>query len=351
MKKLLSLFLILIALSSFAQDKIPQILSMKDRAATIDRLLLDKVETTLPELMRREGIDMWVVMAREYNEDPVIRTLLPATWLAARRRTILVMYDQGADKGIECMAVARYDVGEVFKKSWDKEKEPDQWKRLIEIIEERNPSKIGINKSVYFAQADGLTATEYEAFMENLPKKYHEKVASAEPLAVGWLETRTPAEMAVYQQIVKIAHEIIAEGFSDRVIQPGVTTTDDVVWWYRDRIRELKLITWFHPSVSIQRADAKEFDHVKTFSNGFKNDNVIMPGDLLHVDFGITYLRLNTDTQQHAYILRPGEKDAPEYLKQALRNGNRLQDIFTGNFKEGKNWEPGAGGVKENGDR
>ncbi|OAN64691.1 Xaa-Pro aminopeptidase [Balneola sp. EhC07] len=337
MKKLGFLFLILLFLipNSFAQNGYPEILSMKERAEVIDGLLEDKIQTVLPDLMRRTGIDMWVVVSREYNEDPVIETLLPATWLAARRRTILVMYDQGEGKGVETLAVARYDVGTTFKKAWDKEKEPDQWKRLKEIIEERNPKKIGVNQSDDWGLADGIVATDLQEMKSAIGKKYSERIVSAEKLAVGWLETRSAKEMTIYPQIVRIAHKIIEQGFSDEVIQPGVTTTNDIVWWFREKIRELKLITWFHPSVSIQRADPESFDHLRSFSSRPDN-NVIMPGDLLHVDFGITYLRLNTDTQQHAYILRPGETEVPEYLNKAFDNGNRLQDIFTNNFKEGR---------------
>lgn len=337
MKKLGFLFLILLFLipDLSAQNGYPEILSMKERAEVIDDLLEDKIQTVLPDLMRRTGIDMWVVVSREYNEDPVIKTLLPATWLAARRRTILVMYDQGEGKGVETLAVARYDVGKTFKKAWDKEKEPDQWNRLKQIIEERNPKTIGVNQSDDWGLADGIVATDLQEMKSAIGKKYSDRIVSAEKLAVGWLETRSAKEMTIYPQIVRIAHKIIAQGFSDEVIQPGVTTTEDVVWWFREKIRELKLITWFHPSVSIQRADPESFDHLRSFSSRPDN-NVIMPGDLLHVDFGIKYLRLNTDTQQHAYILRPGETEVPEYLNKAFDNGNRLQDIFTNNFKEGR---------------
>lgn len=337
MKKTGFLFLALLFLipNAFAQTGYPEILSMKERAEIIDNLLEDKIKTMLPDLMRRTGIDMWVVVSREYNEDPVIETLLPATWLAARRRTILVMYDQGEGKGVETLAVARYDVGKTLKKAWDKEKEPNQWKRLREIIEERNPKKIGINQSDDWGLADGIVATDLREMKAAIGSKYANRVVSAEKLAVGWLETRSAEEMTVYPQIVRIAHKIIAHGFSDEVIQPGVTTTNDVVWWFREKIKELKLITWFHPSVSIQRADPESFDHLRSFSSRPDN-NVIMPGDLIHVDFGITYLRLNTDTQQHAYILRPGETEVPKYLNKAFDSGNRLQDIFTNNFKEGR---------------
>lgn len=325
--------LILCAMFSMAQSKYPLILPMKDRAATIDRLLEDKINTVLPSLMKEAGIDMWVVISREYNEDPVIETMLPATWLAARRRTILVFYNNG--KEVEALAVARYDVGSVFKKAWDKDRQPDQWKRLAEIIEDRDPKKIGINQSKYFGLADGITATDKEQMLSNLSHKYRTRVTSAEKLAIRWLETRTPAEMVIYPQICRIAHEIIKEAFSTSVIQPGVTTTEDVVWWMREKIRELKLTTWFHPSVSVQRADPESFDHLRSFSKR-PEANVIQPGDLLHCDFGITYLRLNTDTQQHAYVLKSGEIDAPDFLRRAFKRGNKLQEIFTRNFAEGK---------------
>jgi len=334
MKISLTLSLLLLSLTVFANER-PRILSMQERAAVIDRLLEDKLKTTLPGLMRREGFDMWIVMSREYNEDPIIETLLPATWLAARRRTILVMYDPGAPKEIETLAVARYDVGNVFKRAWDPEKQSDQWKRLAEIISERDPQKIGVNFSDHWGLADGVSATDLREFNQSLQPAYRERVVSAERLGIAWLETRTPLEMELYPDICRIAHDIIAEGFSQAVIEAGVTTTDDVVWWYRERIRELKLTTWFHPTVSVQRQDPENFDHLRSFSSR-PEKNVIQPGDLLHVDFGITYLRLNTDTQQHAYVLKPGETRAPAFLENALQRANRLQDILTANFKAGK---------------
>lgn len=313
----------------------PKTLSMEERAKVIDSWLAERVQMVLPDLMKRTEIDMWLIIAREYNEDPVIKTLLPATWQSARRTTMLIAYDPGNGKPLETMAMARYNVGDTFKKVWNKEEQPDQWKALAELIIKKDPKKIGINKSETFALADGISASHYEMLMGVLPKKYQQRVVNAEKLAVGWLETRTENEITVYQNIVRMAHQIIAEGFSEKVIQPGITTTDDVVWWYRDRIRELGFTAWFHPSVSIQRKDPESFDHLRSFSDR-PNDQVIIPGDLLHVDFGITYLRLNTDTQQHAYVLMPGEKQAPDFLSNAFKDGNKLQDIFTSNFKTGR---------------
>ena len=321
---------ILLLLFNFSYAQYPTILTQRDQSRIMDELLEDRLRNTLPDLMRREGFDMWVIISREYNEDPVIETLLPATWMAARRTTMLVAFDKGANQEMEFLAVARYDVGKVFKRAWDPDANPDQWAQLGKIIGERNPKKIGVNKAPSWGHADGLTSNDYDNLIKVLPKNLQSHVTSAERLAVSWLETRTEKEMVLYQQICRIAHEIISEGFSDAVIQPGVTTTEDVVWWYREKIKELKLDTWFHPSVSIQRNEPEAVTAKRP------TPLVIQPGDLLHVDFGITYLRLNTDTQQHSYILKAGETEVPKYLKDAFAKGNRLQDLLTGNFKEGR---------------
>ncbi|MGB6150782.1 MAG: M24 family metallopeptidase [Pricia sp.] len=331
MKKIAFLSFVCVFLSGNAQ----QILTEVERARVVDEILAERFDTLLPRLMDQTGIDMWVVISREYNEDPVLRTMLPATWLNARRRTILLFYRDAANTTIEKLAVARYNVGENIKSAWDKEKEPDQWKRLMQLIEVRNPKKIGLNFSKDFNIADGLDKTDYEAFMENLPKKFRDKVVSAEPLAVRWIETRTEREMIIYNQLVDITHDIIAEAFSEKVITPGITTTTEVEWWMRQKVTEMGLETWFHPTVDVQRAHNELGGHLYSFSDR-PEDRVILPGDLVHCDFGITYLRLNTDCQELAYVLKPGETEAPEFLRDGLKAGNQVQDFLTQNMKKGR---------------
>lgn len=327
------LLLLLLPLSFFGQTN--QVLNERQRAEWIDETLKDRLNNLLPMLMKDKGIDMWIVISREYNEDPIIKTMLPATWHAARRRTILVFYKPTNDTSFEKLAIARYNVGETIKASWDMQQFPNQWDQLIDIVKKRNPNKIALNYSNSFGHADGIDHTEYQEILNRLPDNYKKKVVSAEPLAVAWLETRTEREMWVYPQLISITHSIIEEGFSEKVITPGITTTDDVVWWFRDKFRQLGLDTWFHPSVDIQRSDSLSFDHLRSFSDRPK-DQVIIPGDLIHVDIGITYLRLNTDVQEHAYILKPGEKNAPMALLEAFKKGNRVQDILTSQFSKGK---------------
>lgn len=311
------------------------ILPERERAEVVDDILKDRFNNLLPKLMDKTGFDMWILISREYNEDPVLKTMLPATWLNARRRTILVFYRDKDNNTIEKMAVARYNFGENIVSAWDKEKEPNQWKRLMQIIEKRNPETIGLNYSDGFNICDGLVKTDYEEFMSYLPKNFKSKVKSAEQLAISWIETRTEKEMVIYEQLVAITHNIIAEAFSDETITPGVTTTTDVEWWMRDKVTGLGLDTWFHPTVDVQRTAKKLKGHLYAFSDR-PEDIVILPGDLLHCDFGITYLRLNTDCQELAYVLKPGEKEVPKFLDEALKKGNRLQDIFTSNFETGR---------------
>ena len=317
------------------QISVAQILSEKDRAVLKDELLEDRFQHLLPQLMDEANLDMWLLISREYNEDPVLKTMLPARWLNARRRTMILFYRNKQQNTIERIAVARYDIGKSIKSAWNKELEPNQWKALSAIIAERNPTKIGINYSKHFALADGLVKTDYEELVENLPDSLTSKLVSAEKLAIAWLETRTEKEMKLFKKLVKTTHDIIDVAFSEKVIEPGKTTTEDVVWFLRQTVTDMGLETWFHPTIDIQRTNQELQSHIYSFTKGDK-DKIIQKGDLLHCDFGITYIGLNTDCQQHAYVLKDNETSVPEYLASAFKKGNRLQDILTTTMQEGK---------------
>lgn len=334
-KQLTMKLILLCTLLFFSISLQSQVLPLRDQARLTDQILGDRLNKLLPSLMEKSGIDMWVLISREYNEDPVLKTMLPAEWLNARRRTILVFYHNPQKKKFEKLAIARYDVGEHIRAAWDMKRFPNQWDALADLISSLKPEKIGLNTSPDFAHADGMVHTEYEELMQKLPAGYKPKIVSAEKLAVNWLETRTDHEMQIYPQLVNATHRIIEEGFSEKVISPGITSTNDLVWWFRQKIADLGYATWFHPTVSIQRNDPQNFEHLRSFSTRPAAD-IILPGDLLHVDIGITYLRLNTDVQQHAYILKPGETAIPASIKEAFTKANRLQDILTSQFREGR---------------
>lgn len=310
-----------------AAPALPPVLPARDRAAIENRILAARLDTLIPAIMREQGIDLWLLVAREYFEEPVVASMLDAENFHARRRTILIFHDPGAGKPVERLTVSRYGLGGLFEPAWDPAKQPDQWQAAAEIIAARNPARIAINTSDLYQFADGMTVSQYDKFAAALPADLRKRLVSGEGLAIRWLETRIAAEMELYPTVVRTAHAIIAEAFSRGVITPGVTTAEQVQWWYRDRLLQLGLDPWFHPSVAIQRQGAKGM---------LEGDEVIRPGDLLWTDFGITYLRLSTDTQHLAYVLKPGETDAPVGLRQGLANSNRVQDILTRHFAVGR---------------
>jgi len=306
-----------------ALGRLPAILTLREQAEMYDAWLTVRLDRLLPELMRAEGFDMWIVICRENNEDPVFRSLVPFTTMYASRTSILVFTDKGPE-GVERLSVSRAGIGQLYKAAWDPDR-VDQWTRVGELVKDRSPKKIGINESDTFNYGDGITATMKKKLMAALPAEFQSRVQPAERLAIRWLERRTPDEMEVYPHIVAIAHGIIAEAFSRTVITPGVTTTDDVVWYFRERSRQLGLENWFQPTVDIQRPRDTPYGASK----------VIHRGDLLHCDFGIRYLNLCTDTQQMAYVLKDGEADAPKGLRDAFARGNRLQDIHLAEMRAG----------------
>ncbi|MBV7259682.1 M24 family metallopeptidase [Erythrobacter sp. WH158] len=310
-----------------ATPQLPVILTMRERADVIDRILAERLDTVIPQIMREEGVDLWLMMSREYFEEPVVASMLDAKSMAARRRTILIFFDPGEGQPIERLTVSRYGLAGLFEPSWNPEEQPDQWQAVADIIAARDPAKIAINYSDATVFGDGMTYSQFVAMNEKLTPQYRDRIVSGETLSVRWLETRIPSEMGIYPTIVRTAHAIIAEAFSNKVITPGITTAADVQWWYRERLAKLCLTPWFHPSIGIQREGAEGI---------LRGDTVIEHGDLLWTDFGITYLRLNTDTQHLAYVLKPGESEVPAGLAAGLANSNRVQDILTANFEVGR---------------
>lgn len=309
------------------------VLPLRQRPEPVNEVLRQRLETLLPELMREVGIDMWLVINREYAEDPVYFSLVPEPVFAARRTTILVFHDRGPEEGVDRLTVSRYPLGGLYEAGWEGGDLDEQWQRLGEVIAERDPDKIGINTSRMWPVADGLTASLEKRLLDVLPDELESRVVTAENLVVRWLETRSEMELDFYPQIVSLARGVIAEAFSNRVITPGVTTTEDVSWFIRQRFADLDLSIWFMPDVNVQRRGGD-----CAADNPFCGESpaVIRPGDVLHTDVGICYLRLCTDTQEMGYVLIAGEEREPEGLTEALAKGNRWQDLLTAEFKTGR---------------
>src|SRR5690625_3286418 len=307
---------------------------LRREAAVRNDWLQERLEVLLPGIMRAAGIDTWIVTAREYNEDPVLLSLLPAPMLSARRRTVLVFH---APEGgpFRALAIANAGIGldgfyeTVWAKTMTALGEETQEECLRRVVTELNPERLGINTGAVTAFADGLSVGERDWLEAALGAELWERTVPAEPVVIGWLETRLPVELAAADAGNRLAHALIAEAFSGAVVQPGVTRASDVAWWLRERTRRLGLACWFQPSVSVQRRGQD------TGQPGKTTDTVIMPGDLLHCDFGLHYFGLATDTQQNAYVRHPGEREAPQGLRLLLEQANRQQDLLAANMRAG----------------
>jgi Xaa-Pro aminopeptidase len=304
---------------------------LRDAATRHDELLRQRLDEVVPLAMERADLDVWVIIGREYAEGAVLRTMLPATWINARRRTVLVFRRDRATGAVERLAVARYDIEGLYPASWDPGLQPDQWSRVVELIGEGEPRRIGVDTSDVLAHADGLSAAEHAAFWSTLPHELRRRLVSADVAATVWLETRLPAEVQVMREACAIGHGFLARALSSEVIKPGVTTTRDVEWWLRQRVHDAYLGSWFHPTVRLQRNGPSS----ELFA-AHPEDLVIERGDVVHIDFGVVSERLCTDQQQHAYVLRDGETEAPKGLTRAFAAGNRLQDLLLAEFRVGR---------------
>jgi Xaa-Pro aminopeptidase len=299
-----------------------------------NRLLEKRLDELLPTLMREIGVDMWLVIAREYNDDPVFLSLVPKPRFTARRTTMLVFFDRG-DAGVERLTVSRYPLGAMYEAAWEGGDLDAQWRRLAEVIAERDPETIAVNTSDTWPVADGISHSLYSKLAASLSPELQARVQSSERLVVRWMETRTDGELEVWQRAVAIARETIARAFSSEVITPGVTTVGDVSWFIRTRFEEEGLEPWFHPDVNRQWEGA-DFGENAPFLGDGSADGIIRRGDVLHTDVGLCYLGLCTDTQEMGYVLKLGESEPPQGLVEAMRTGNRWQDALTAEFVTGR---------------
>ena len=279
---------------------------------------------------------MWILSMQEYAEDPVFWAIKAPTTFAARRRSIYVFYDRGPGQELERLALGGGSQGGIFEAFRSTRPSPrdesaelvgdEQWRLLRELVEDRDPSTIAVNMDEHWAFADGLGAGEWEALQRALGSKYLERVKREPRLAVEFIAHRLPEMMPEYRKREETVHAIISQAFSSAVITPGVTTTEDVQWWLRQKVQELGMTTWFHPSVDVQRAG--------TIPSG--GPVVIEPGDLVWTDFGTVAMNLHTDTQHLGYVLKPGETEVPAGLRQCMAQSNRMQDILLAEMEVGR---------------
>lgn len=327
------------ALGASTGDRNPTV-DLRADADRHDALLQRRLDELVPLAMERADLDVWLVLGREHAEGTVLRSMLPATWLQARRLTALVLTRDRATGAVTRQAVSRYAVGTAFPSCWDPEAQPDQWARIAEVVGAGDPRRIGIDVSANLGHGDGLSATDHAALVAALPERLRERLVSAEPAAATWLGTRLPEEVESLREAARLTHGYLRRALSAEAIAPGVTTTHDLEWWLRQRVHDDGLASWFHPTVRLQQAlppggSAEPGSGPGSFAD-HPDAQVVQPGDLVHIDFGIVWHGLCTDQQQNGYVLRPGESEPPPELVAALAGANRLQDLLLAELRPGR---------------
>ncbi len=313
------------------------ILPLREQYQLRDKWLKERLDLLLPEVMARAGIDMWVVITDEYNEDPVTKCLLPSALRNAVGKMILV-FTLSEGKFIKETISRPSGIEDIYINSWYNITDTDwkgkqikkptttEFEHLKALLEKYQPKKIGINVDRHSAYCDGLSHTNYSLLTEAIGS-FADRLVGARQVSIGFMEARTQDEIAAYKEIVPLAHSIIADAYTKNVITPGVTTNDDVRFYMMQRVVDLGLDPWFDCTVGIFR---------KGMPGLHNNTMIILPGDLIHCDFGFEYLGLHTDTQELCYIPLEGESAPPAGLVNALKVTNRLQDIVMSTMAEGK---------------
>jgi Xaa-Pro aminopeptidase len=306
---------------------LPRVLPVRRRAEIVRRSLEERLNTILPEAMRETGIDMWLILCQEDDLDPVFTTLVPMdTWCPILQ--MLIFSDRGGDDGIERINLSMTDTGDLYRRVWDGRRHEDQWPLLRQVVMARGPRRIGINIGEVQWAAGGLTHNLYNRLVKLLPDDYIGRLVNAEPLATRWLATLSKYELSLFEHVVRVARGLIAECYSRRAVLPGVTTTEDLQWHYWQCCADLGLAPAFRPHFNLVRSEEARARYGP-------EDSVIRAGDMIHCDVGIRYLRLNSDHQQMAYVLRPGETSAPAGGRRLLAEANRLQQVFMSEFVRG----------------
>ncbi|HEX7185254.1 MAG TPA: M24 family metallopeptidase [Thermoanaerobaculia bacterium] len=326
---------LVLAASALAADTVPQIRPLpplRQQAQEQQAWLEKRLTQVLPALMREQGVDLWILSMREYAEDPVFFSMVSPTTFAARRRSIYVFHDQGPEKGVARYALGGGDQGGLFKIYRDPNPQVQgaelvgdtQWQLLRKLVEQAAPKAIALNIDPVHAFSDGLHAGEREALEAALGAELLKRVVRRPELALRYIETRIPEMLPRYREIQETVHALIGAAFSGELIRPGVTTTEDVEWWLRQKVQDLGMTVWFQPNV--ERAAPAE---------GW-GAGVIDKGHALWVDFGVIAMGLHTDTQHLGYVLKDGESQPPAGLRACLKASNRLQEILMAEMRPGR---------------
>ena len=281
----------------------------------------EKFDYVLPEAMRENGVDMWIVAQKEGHDDPLAHVLG-----GGYTGTIgyFIFTDRGGDR-IERAALGIEDHHRELCGAYDI---PDGDTDLLKFVTARNPKRIGLNMSAEMGMADGLSHTLYDHIVKTLGPVYAARIVSAERLVSDFSSRRVASEIVAFGDAGEMGRQIAERALSNEVITPGVTTLADVAWWIQQQQLERGLASSFDvPSVYVTGPDGIE---------ATSNDRIIQRGDIIMLDFGVGYLNMWTDQKRIAYVLKPGEVRLPDSFQRAFDNGVRVRDVIHRTAKPGK---------------
>jgi Xaa-Pro aminopeptidase len=289
-----------------------------DRMCTIRREKFDKI---LPEAMRENNIDMWIVAQKEAHDDPMA-DLLGGGYTGSVGYFIFT--DKGADR-IERAALGISDHHREVCGAYDI---PDGDADLFKFVTARNPRRIGINMSAEMGLADGLSHSLHQQIVKTLGPTYASRLVSAERMVSDFSSRRTATELVAFGEAGEMGRQIAERALSNEVITPGITTLADVAWWIEQQQYERHLGSSFGvPSVYITGPNGIEAN---------SNDRIIQRGDLIMLDFGVGYLTMWTDQKRIAYVLKPGETALPASYQRAFDNAIRVRDVIQRTARPGR---------------
>ena len=322
-----------LAQESKSVEALPRLLSVREQQEVRERWLRTRLDTMLLPMMRRHKVKMWIVVNEEFHPDPVTAHIAPPIPYQGRR-DFFIFTDRGTDK-LERIALVRYSE-EHLKNFFEVVNPPGREiaGTLRKLVEERKPEAIALNTGGTRGATGGLTHDAYNFLSETLGPELAKRFVPAAPLIVEYMDTRLPDELEHYRAAVEVTDILTRRALSNEVITPGKTTVGDVRFWFLQQVNQLGLDVWFQPDLRVQRRST-ETTMLHQFLDVAPEATVIERGDVLHIDCGVNYMGLSTDWQKMAYVLRPGEQDAPAGLKRALTNTNRLQDALFKFIKAG----------------
>ncbi len=304
----------------------PKVHTMRERADLTYRILAERLDTVLPLAMDDGDLDMWIVLCQEDDLDPIHETMIPLDcWCPILQMLVFIRTPDGMRR----VNICGTNTKDLYERPYTGQVEDEQWKVLQSLVREADPGRIGVNIGSVQWCAGGLTHNLFTQLRERLPEGYADRLVSAEAACARWASTLSPMQIDLFEHAVAVAHHILARCYSRDAVVPGVTTATDLEWYYWQQAVDLGLEVSFRPFFNRVRSEAAAEAYGP-------DDKALRPGDLIHSDVGIKYLGLNTDHQQWAYILRPGETQPPEGIQRLMAEANRLQNVFMSEFQEGR---------------